>query len=112
MTPTDTVKIEAAFHAAQQVLGMPKETVQAKSRDGEIVEAKRFFMYFLRWNSNVTLGHIGKKVNRSHSDVIHHSKKHIILSETEKSYATRYERYERSAFEYIEQFNRIGAVEG
>ena len=112
MTHTDTVKIEAAFHAAEKVLGMPKETLKEKSRDGEIVEAKRFFMYFLRWNSNVTLAHIGKKVNRSHSDVIHHSKKHIILSETERNYATRYQLFEQSAFEYIEQFNRIGAVEG
>lgn len=112
MKTTDTVKIEAAFHAAEKVLGIPKETIKEKSRDGEIVEAKRFFMYFLRWNSNATLGHIGSEVNRSHSDVIHHSKKHIILSETEKSYATRYQRFEQYALQYIEQFNRIGAVEG
>lgn len=96
------LKIDAAFHAAQEIFGFQKELIQSATRKAEVVTAKRFISHFLRWNSDLSFSQIAEHLNLTHATILHHNLKHFDLVETDKRYAMQYEMFAAIASKHKE----------
>jgi hypothetical protein len=66
----------------------------SKKRDLELVEARRFLMYYIKQNYKFTLKYIGKLVNSAdHSTVLHNLEVHQNYLDTDRKYKGKYETY-------------------
>lgn len=102
MTPENTLKTEAAFHAAEEVMNLTKEIITSESRKADVVQAKRLIAHFLKWNTNLSVSAIGRELNLNHATVLHHNRKHFDLIETDKRYALQYEAFSAIASKHRE----------
>ena len=102
MKPENKLKIDAAFHAAHEVFGLPAELIQSESRKAEIVQAKRFIAHFLKWNTDLNVSAIARELKLNHATILHHNRKHFDLIETDKRYALQYEAFSSIASKHRE----------
>ena len=81
------LSIEYISKVVCDYFSMPVETLQAKTRKREVVQARQLTMYFSKTMTKYSLASIGAQIgNKDHATVLHACKTVNNLKETDKNF--------------------------
>ena len=96
---TEELTVDKIQHVVCEYFNIPKETLQAKTRKREVVQARQLAMYFSKNLTNNSLSYIGNQIGKKdHATVLYACRAVADQMETDRNFKMQVEEIQRKLF--------------